>query len=223
MVRMSRRLAMGPPLKAGRRVTSSLCAVLLSLAAISPVYAQEGFDGLCSLFLQQQAIELEDLEVAVRMDETRLAVAEEVFFLLDGMWQNDLVERLPYLGGRYRRDVAAINLDRSRAQLARQQAATQQYRLACAAQPEPDDDAEAAATADEAYQRYMTAECEVRALDVAAFEVELAYQEELLRSSVDLRQNDIASRQQVLFDERDVDLTRAQLEQARQRTVRCGG
>lgn len=206
-----------------RIVTSSLCVIVCALAPATPAAAQEGLDGLCSLFLQQQTIEVEELEASAQMDETRLAVAEEVFFLLDGMWQNDLVERLPYVGGKYRRDVAAISLERTRAQLARQQAAVQQYRLACSAPAEGEPDPDAPETAEEAYAQYLVAECAVRTLEVAAFEIELEYQEELLRSSVNLRQNDIASRQQVLFDERDVDLTRVQLEQARQRTGRCGG
>jgi len=195
-----------------RIVTSSLCAIVCALAFAAPAAAQEGFDGLCSLFLQQQTIEVEDLEATVQMDETRLAVAEEVFFLLDGMWQNDLVERLPYRGGKYRHDVAAITLERTRAQLDRQRAAVQQYRLACSATSEGGQDADAADTAEAAYTRYMVAECAVRTLDVVLPQVHRASQ-----------QNDIASRQQVLFDERDVDLTRVQLEQARQRAGRCGG
>jgi len=45
----------------------------------------------------------------------------------------------------------------------------------------------------------------------------------MLQSAHDLRQSDIASRQQVLFAEQDVQLTLQQLELARRRAARCSG
>ena len=62
---------------------------------------------------------------------------------------------------------------------------------------------------------------EVRVLDVTSFEVDLAYHPEILKSALDLRQSDIASRQQVLVSERDVQLSLKQLELARRRGARC--
>ena len=56
---------------------------------------------------------------------------------------------------------------------------------------------------------------------MAAFEVDLEYYQEILQSARDLRLNDIASRQQVLFAEQDVQLTLKQLGLARQRAARC--
>ena len=202
-------------------VVSTLSALGCLLLGPLPVVAQEGFAGLCPLFLQQEQTELEDLELAIQQDETRLEVAEEIFVLLDGLWQNDLVERLPYLGVKHRRDAEKISLERARRRLDRQQAVVEQYRLACSTplgQEQVSDDRRAL---EEAYQRYLDADCELRVLDVAVFEVDLEYYQEILQSAVDLRQSDIASRQQVLFAEQDAQLTLTQLEQARQRTARC--
>ncbi len=202
-------------------VVSTLSALGCLLLGPLPVVAQEGFAGLCPLFLQQEQTELEDLELAIQQDETRLEVAEEIFVLLDGLWQNDLVERLPYLGVKHRRDAEEISLERARRRLDRQQAVVEQYRLACSTplgQEQVSDDRRAL---EEAYQRYLDADCELRVLDVAVFEVDLEYHQEILQSAVELRQSDIASRQQVLFAEQDLQLTLTQLEQARQRTARC--
>ena len=186
-----------------------------------PVVAQDGFAALCPLFLQEIQTELDDLELAIQLDETRLELAEEILVLLDGLWQNDLVERLPYLEVKHHRDVAEVSLERARRRLGRQQAVVEQYRLVCSAplaQERTPDDRRAL---EQAYRRYLDADCEVRVLDVLVVEVNLGHHQENLKSALDLRQSDIASRQQVLLAERDVQLMLKQLEQARQRAARC--
>ena len=202
-------------------VAATLCALGCLLLSPSAAGAQEGFAGLCSLFMQQTQAELEDLGLAVQQDETRFEVAEEIFALIDDMWQNDLVERLPYLAVKHRRDVAEVSLEQARRRRDRQRAVVDQYGLACSASPRgrqaPDDPG----TIEEAHQRYLDADCELRALDVAVSEIDLEYHQEILESALDLRQNDIASRQQVLYAERDVQLTLKELELARQRAARC--
>lgn len=210
MLRLSRRL-----------VVVTLCALTCMILRPLPLVAQDGIAALCPLYLEQTQTELEDLELAVQLDETRLEVAEEIFALLDELWRNDLVERLPYLAVKNNRDVAAVSLERARRQLDRQQAVLEQYRLACSAPSAQDQPSHDGRTPEEAHQRYLDADCHVRMLDVAVFEVDLEYHQEILRSALDLRQDDIASRQQVLFAERDVQVTLKRLEKARQRVVRC--
>jgi hypothetical protein len=186
-----------------------------------PAAAQGDLTGLCALFLQQQQTELEDFELAVEADETRLQVAEELFGLLDDLWRNDIAERLFYLGVKHRRDAADVNLQRSRRLLERQQAAVEQYRLACSVPTAQEGTSGDRPSIDEANRRYLEADCELRALDVTAFEVDLEYYQEVLEGARDLRQHDVASRQQVLFAEQDLQLTTQQLEQAMQRWARC--
>lgn len=202
-------------------LVTTLCALTCVLLFPPPVVAQDGFAGLCPLFLRQGQIELEDLELAIQTDETRLEVAEEIFVLVDGLYQNDLFERLPYLAVKHRRDAARISLERARRQLDRQQAVLEQYRLACSDPSGQEHTPERTRALEEAYQRYIDADCQVRVLDVAVFEVDLQYHQQLQQSSLDLRQSDIASRQQVLFAEEEVQLTLQQLELARQRVARC--
>jgi len=204
-----------------RLVVTTLCALTCVLLPAPPAMAQDGFDGLCPLFLQQERTELEDLELAVQLDETRLVVDEEIFVLLEGLWQNDLVGRLPYLSAKHRRDVAENGVELARRRIDRQQATVEQYRLVCSAAPEHEQTSDDRRALEEAHQRYLDADCRVRTLDVTVFEIDLEYRQEVLESAVDLRQGDIASRQQVLFAEEDTRVTLKQLELARLRAARC--
>jgi len=210
-------------LKLSRRfLVTTLCALTCVLLCPLPAAAQDGFAGLCSLFSHQQQIELEELELAVQLDETRLVVAEEIFVLLDSLYQNDLVGHLPYLGAKHRYDAAELNVQQAQARRRRQLAVARQYQLACSATEEQDQGTDGSRTLDEARQRYVDADCELRVIDVELFEIDLEYYQELLASAADLRQSDIASRQQVLFAEEDVQVTLEQLQLARQRAGRCG-
>ncbi len=201
-------------------MATALCAFNCVLLGQLPVLAHDGLAELCPFFLHDRQTELDDLELAIQLDETRLELAEEIFALLDGLWKNDAVERLIYLEGKHHRDVAKVNLERDRRRLERQQAVVEQYRLACSAFTEegaPDKHR----ALEQAYQRYLEADCEVRALDVAVIEVNLGHHQENLKSTLDLRENEVASRQQVILAKRDVELMLKQLEQARQRAARC--
>ncbi len=202
-------------------VATALCAFNCVLLGQLPVMAHDGLAALCPFLLHERRTELDDLELAIQLDETRLELAEEIFVLFDGLWKNDLVERLLYLEANHHRDVAEVSLERARRRLARQQAVVEQYRLVCSAplaQERAPDDRRAL---EQAYRRYLDADCEVRVLDVKVVEVNLGHHQENLKSALDLRENDIASRQQVLIAERDVELMLKQLEQARQRAARC--
>ena len=156
-----------------------------------------------------------------QLDETRLELAEEILVLLDGLWKNDAVERLIYLEGKHHRDVAKVSLKRARRRLERQQAVVEQYRLVCSAPLSEERAPETRRALEQAYQRYLEVDCEVRALDLAIVEVNLGHHQENLKSALDLREDEIVSREQVILAKRDVELMLKQLEQARQRAARC--
>jgi hypothetical protein len=204
-----------------RFLPALVCAVAVLVVSPLPAAAQEGFEGLCSLLRLQHRLELEDLELEVQHDETRLRVAEELYALVEGLWQNDIMERLPYMGVKHRRDAALVSLELSRQELERQHAIFDQYELACAPPSEEQRSSEGGGSIEEAFARYEVADCAVRELEVRAFEVDLEYYNEVLDASQSLRLNDVASRQQVLFAERDVEVTEQQLAQARRRVERC--
>ena len=204
-------------------IVTALGVLVCALATPLPASAQEGFDGLCALLLHESQVELEDSGLAVSNNETRLAVDQEIFELVDGMWQNDLIERLPYLAIKHRRDVSEVTLQQSLLRRERQQASLDQYRISCLSGSEQQETGEDSGTIDEARERYITAECSLRELDVQVAQINLEYHEVLLESQQSLRQNDIASRQQVLFAERDVEFDRQALTLAEQRVATCRG
>ncbi len=191
----------------------ALCALGCVSSGQLPVLAHDGLDPLCPFLLQERQIELDNLELAVQLDQTRLGVAEEVFVLLDGLWNNDAVERLAYLAGKHHRDTARVSLERARRRVERQQAVVEQYRLVCSTPVEEQ--------LSSAYRRYRETDCEVRALDIKVIEINLEHHRENLASILDLLENEVASRHQVILEERDVELMQKQLEQARQRAARC--
>ena len=204
-----------------RFVATVLCALGGVLSGQLPAQAHDELAALCPFLLHERQTELDDLELAIRLDETRLELAEEIFVLLDGLWQNDAVERLIYLERKHHRDVAKVSLERSRRRLERQQAIVEQYRLVCSAFFAEERAPGKRHALEQPYQRYLDADCEVRALDVAVVDVNLGHHQENLKSALELRASNIASRQNVILAEREVELMLEQLEQARQRAARC--
>ena len=202
-------------------MATALCALTCALLGRLPVLAQDEFAALCPFFLHERQSELEDLELAIQLDQTRLELAEEIFVLLDGLWKNDAVQRLVYLAGKHHRDVAKVSLERARRRLERQQAVVEQYGLICSTLFTAEGAAEQRRALEQAYQRYLEADCEVRVLDVAVIEVNLGHHQENLKSALDLRRNDVASQQQVILAERDVELMLKQLAHTRQRAAGC--
>ena len=204
-----------------RRIAARILGCFVVASCLPGVAAaQEGFPALCALLTHQARVELEDLGLAARMADTRLEVDEKMFQLLDDLRQNELVKRLVYKAGKHRRDAAVINLELARRRVERQGAIVEQHLLAC----EPADQGRATAGGDSLGRprdRYRVADCAIRGLEVDLFEVDVAYEQEVLTSARNLRQSDIASVQEVLAAERAVELTRQQLELAHQRAERC--
>ena len=182
--------------------------------------AQERFEGLCTVLLDQARIELEDLEVAVQVHQEESLLAEEIFEMADPLWHDDLLATVARLGAQHRRDTARIVLEIAHRMVDRQRAVLDQHELACSdssTQEDPDD----RGTIEQARQRYLDADCAVLELEVALSGMNLEYQDEAMTRSQDLLQNDIVNRRQVLFTERDVNVARHRLRLARQRAARC--
>lgn len=196
---------------------TALFALAGALLSPLPALAQGGFAELCPFFSQRNQDELDGLELSIELDKTRFLLAEEIFVLLEGLWQNDAVERLTYLEGRHHRDEAQVTLERARRRVERQHAVVEQYRLACSSGFAEEAASERQRALARAFQTYLEADCEVRSLDVAVVEVNLGHHQENLKSILELRASDIASRLQVLLAERDVELMKKELEQARRR------
>jgi hypothetical protein len=193
----------------------------LVLAWPATLLADDAPHPLCRFILHDERTERDDLELEVGLARSELDAAEQIFLLLDDLWKNDAVERLLFSRGKHDRDVAALELERRRLLLERQVAIVEQYDLFCGAvfaDRVTDEDRRAM---DVAHRRYRKADCDALAVSVAIAASDLEFQREVLASVVDLRRNDVATRQDVILAERDVEMTEKRQEQAKRRVQRC--
>ena len=207
-----------------RHVSTTALLVLLSvvLAAFSPLIAEDPSHPLCRLLLREEQAERDDLELEVGLAGAELTAAEEIFKLLDQLWKDDAVERILFLAGKHDRDAAKLEQEHRALLVERQDALIDQYRLLCDA-PSGEIAEERRAAVERTYQRYLGLECDRLAKEVAIARVDLAYRQEVLVSVRDLRENSVATRQDVVLAERNVELARKRNEHGSRRVENCRG
>lgn len=180
-------------------------SILCALAAVSAAADDEVEHPICTLLLHEERIELERWELSVDVAEARLAAAESIFVMADALWKDELIERIRYLLFEHERDVAVIDVKRRALSLKRQEALTEELAIYCSS---PGDNVRR----EEAHRRYLQADCHRIGKDLAIAEVDLTYLEEVLVSIRDLRENDVATREQVIRAEEAVDVARRRVE-----------
>ena len=190
------------------------------LGAFQLLVAEDPSHPLCRLLLQEERSERDDLELDVELAGTELVAAEEIFGLLDRLWKEDAVERILYLAGKHDRDAAKLEREHRTLLLERQDALIEQYRLLCDL-PSGEIAEEKRSAVDRTYLRYLSLDCDRLAKEVAIAQIDLAYRQEVLESVRDLRKNDVATRQDVVLAERNVELARKRNEQGGRRVEAC--
>jgi hypothetical protein len=203
-----------------------LAFVVFVLLTMLPLFAidVEGAEGvndadqaICTLILYQERRDLDEWELGVDLAKTRLAAAESIFELVDALWKEDLIERFIHLTAQHERDVARIDVKRQALLVKRQEALTEQFASLCSG----DGSQETQTRREEAYRRYLQADCHRTGKDLAIAEVDLAYLSEVLESVHDLRENDVATRQDVIRAEEDVENARRRVEHYAPRVNAC--
>ncbi len=192
--------------------------VLLAVAFASAVHAEDRSASLCRLLLEQARTEIGDHELAVQQAETERQAAAEIFALVDGLWKKQLIERLIFLRARHNKDVTRLAVAREKNVLQRGLAERDQYSALCGG-----GDNRSGRSVDEAFRTYRETDCDLRGLNAEIAKVELAFRKEVRDSVLDLRKNDVATRQQVIAAERNVELVRQELENALARWQACRG
>lgn len=175
----------------------------------------------CRVVLEEERQDRDVVALELDLARSELVAAEEVFGLLDRLWKSDATERLRYLSGKHQRDRTSITVERLENLLEQQEALIEQYQLICDADGSKAKTEEERRSIDKAWQRYRAAQCEVRMREVALAEVDLAYRLEVLASFRDLREHDVATRQDIVYSERDVEMSRKQLAQAKRLVAGC--
>jgi hypothetical protein len=194
-------------------------SILLALAAVSAPTAAEA-DPFCALVLHEERIELQETKLSVDVAEARVVAAETIFVMADALWKDELIERIRFRLFEHERDVAVIGVRLQELFLERQEALTEQLAILCSS-PGKGDEAERNVRREAAHQRYLHADCQTIGSDLAIAEVDLAYLEEVLVSIRDLRENDVATREDVIRAEEDVAVARRRVEHDAPRFKAC--
>ena len=171
---------------------------------------------LCPLVQHQVRVDLEERELDIDLAISRSNAAEAIFSLADELWKDELIERLRYLAIKHEKDVSALQVQRRRLLLERQKAKRDVYSRYCAVSGDG-----RAARIDEAQRRYEQADCHRIGKDLAIAEVDLVYLKEVLTSVTDLRENDVATRDDVIEAEKNVERARQRVEHHSPRVQAC--
>lgn len=163
---------------------------------------------LCPLVLDRIETRTEERRLEVVLADSRLEAAREIFALVDALWETESIDRTTWLIARHDRDVAAVEIERQRLLVRLDEAELEQYRLFCAPATGANDASERDRAFAEARTRHREIECRRIAADLAIAEIDLAFHEELRTRVRDLRDNDVATRQDVIRAERDVAMAR---------------
>jgi hypothetical protein len=197
-----------------------LCVGTLILATLgsSAALAENATNPLCTLVQREERLHLEAYELESGRADTRLAAEEQIFTLVDALWKDGLIERITHLKAKHDRDVARIDVDRRQLLLKRQQAVIEIYENYCSTSV---DGKTRAARLEKANKDFAQADCHRIGKDLAIAEADLAFDTEWLTSVVDLRENGVATAQDVIYAERDVEIAAAEARYHAPRVQAC--
>jgi len=195
----------------------TVAAFILSAVPTISAATADDVEPICALILHQERGELENWELAVDLAESRLAAAESIFKLVDALWKEELIERFFHLTAKHSLDVAVIDVKRHAFLLKRQEAFTEQLAIICS----PPGNNENNARREAAHRRYLQADCDRIGEDLAIAEVDLAYSDEYLANVKNLRENGVATAQQVILAEEGVENAGRRVEHHGSRAKAC--
>ena len=168
----------------------------------------------CRALLEDERVQLADLALEVRLAQARLDAFEEIFGLIDGLWQNEAIERMVWLEAKYDRDAARISRDRAGLIVKRQQALIDRLADTCGGK--------SGAPAHKR-NRYRSIQCEQLGRAVEQARIDLEFQQEWLTSVRKLREGSTATAtaQDVILARLEVTLEQIRLEDAQGRLKAC--
>ena len=175
----------------------------------------------CNVVLQEERREREDAELELDVARSDVAAFGEIYGLIEGLWKADAIERMTYLRAKYDNDSAKLALEQAELVAARERAEELQYRLICGAPPAPASAAERDRALAKAKQDYGNADCDQHAKAIEVAKVDLEFRRQFLASVLDLRKGDVATRQDVIMAELDVEREQKRLADAERRTAAC--
>ncbi|NIM00582.1 MAG: hypothetical protein GTN89_06885 [Acidobacteria bacterium] len=188
----------------------------LGLNALLPANADMVEHPLCPIVQHQIQVNLEDRESDVALAESRLEATRAIFDMAEKLNKDGLIERIRYLAFKYENDTATIDLERRRLLLERHKAQRDIYVAFCSHSGD-----ERRTRIQAAQRRYEQTDCRRLGEDLAIAEIDLAYQKEVLTSVKDLRENNVATLDEVILAELDVEQARQRVEHYSKRARAC--
>lgn len=202
------------------RLAALLLVILSSEGAAYRVWAAAEHP-LCRFATHEEQVELEEQQLLADLAASTAKAAEEIFSLVEDLWEHNAIERLAYLGFKHDRDIARLELERQGRLLERQTSVVEQYRLQCAAFAAGTSTGDQRRTIEAVYLEYSRADCAALEVEVEIGRVDTAFRVEMLESVRDLRAGDVATRQDVIVAIRDLEMARKRLDSATLRTEAC--
>jgi hypothetical protein len=205
------------------RPSSSRSFVSLSVfvlaVSINFAAAQEAPPAVCDLLIHEEQSELETAALSVSLARSNFAAYERIVVMIEGLWEAKAIDRMSYIEARYDRDAARLTLEEADLLLERQSLLVEQLRLLCGADGPRGGERDQAIR--DAYLRYRKADCDslAKAIEVAATNLE--FNRELLRSVLDLREANVATKADVILAELEVEREEKSLADARRRAQGC--
>jgi hypothetical protein len=203
-------------------MTILACSFLLLAAGASALATPQGGPLVCELVLAEERLERDDLELNVQLMLSEREAAAKIFDLVEALWKNEAIQEIVFLRAKHERDATRIDHDRARHALEQKEASLEHLAAACEAPGGSGSKADTARRkAEKAFERYRLASCEVLADDERRAATDLLFSEALLESVRDLRANNVATEQDVILAQRDVEKVSKRLEQSHRRVESC--
>lgn len=199
---------------------SSISLAVLILYFGGGLTAAQGLPtAACDLMIREEQSEFESAELAVSLARSNFAAYERIMVMIEGLWQAKAINRMTYIEAKYDRDAAKLALEEADLLLQRQSALVEQLRLICGSGGS--EDRRRAGEIRETYLRYRKADCDslAKAAEVAATNLE--FNRELLTSVLNLRENNVATKPDVILAELAVEREEKSLADAKRRADAC--
>ncbi|ANM31095.1 hypothetical protein ABI59_18220 [Acidobacteria bacterium Mor1] len=167
----------------------------------------------CDVLIADERVQLADHALEVRLAEARLSAFEDIYALIDGLWQREAIERMVWLEAKYERDAARVALERAGLVLERQEFLVERLAATC----------RGAKGSAEARRGYRALQCAQLERAIAEAGIDLEFQREWLASVQRLREGSAATAtaQDVIRARLEVSLCEIRLEDARKRQASC--
>ena len=190
-----------------------VAVVVFLIAQISePAAAATATTQTCALLVSEARFDLDDLREREHLATIRLAADQAIFELIEPLWEARSIERLRFLAAKYDRDRARLSVRRAAVASSRAAAKLEVLEGGCEI---------TSATGEKSPDGFEALGCELvrKRKEMAA--LNLTYRKEVLESTEQLRRLELATAQELIQAQYDLDLAKSRLRSHTSRLSEC--